>query len=243
MEKERSSKIRKIDTIVESFHRTMMHYAFWYEEVKHQFGKEKALETMDEVWERYKPIFIKRLYKTLDFELEDGYPKPLLDLRPEKLDDLQKAIGINWLANDGVWFQAVEFKNGMNDAKRCNDSCWAQFSPFEAHRIKKILQMDEFPGIEGLQRALNHRIYADVNKQSFEIAEDGSLIFYMNECRVQMARQRKGLPDYPCKSGGMVEYTTFAQAIDARIKTEVISCPPDKHPAHYFCAWRFFIEK
>jgi len=241
MEAKYRSKEEHLEAIFESFHRTMMHYAFWYEEVKHQFGKEKALDTMDEVWERYKPIFIKRIAKTMDAELENGYPKALLDLPSEKLEEIRKAMSINWLANDGVWFQAVEFKNGMNDAKRCNDSCWAQFSPFEAHRIKKILKLGENPGIEGLKKALNYRVYSDVNKQSSEIAKDGSLIFYMNECRVQMARQRKGLPDYPCKSGGMVEFTTFAEAIDSRIKTEVVSCPPDKHPAEYFCAWRFYI--
>ena len=239
---ENKSKEEQLEAVFESFHRTMMHYAFWYEEVKHQFGREKALDTMDEVWDRYKPIFIKRFAKSLDFELENGYPKALLDLPSEKLDELQRAMAVNWLANDGVWFQAVEFKNGMNDAKRCNDSCWAQFSPFEAHRIKKILKLGKHPGLEGLQKALHYRVYADVNKQSSEIAEDGSLLFYMNECRVQLARQRKGLPDYPCKSGGMVEFTTFAEAIDSRIKTEVISCPPDAHPAEYFCAWRFYIQ-
>lgn len=243
MEKHTDTQKQKIDSLMETFHRTMMHYAFWYEEVKHQFGREKALHIMDEVWERFKPIFMQRLAKTLDFKLNEGYPEALLNLPPEKLDALQKAMAVNWLANDGVWFQAVEFNYGMNDAKRCNDSCWAQFSPFEAHRIKKRLQLGEHPGIEGLRKALEHRIYADVNKQSFEIAADGSLIFYMNECRVQMARQRKGLPDYPCKSGGLVEYTTFAHAIDPRIKTEVIACPPDKHPEHYFCAWRFYIVR
>jgi hypothetical protein len=61
----------------------------------------------------------------------------------------------------------------------------------------------------------------------------------MNKCRVQFARNRKGLEDYPCKSGGTIEYTTFAQTIDPRIKTECIGCPPDPHPPEWFCAWRF----
>jgi len=65
----------------------------------------------------------------------------------------------------------------------------------------------------------------------------------MNECRVQNARKRKKLDDYPCKSGGLVEYRTFAEAIDNRIITECIACPPDKHPAEWFCAWRFSINK
>jgi len=58
-----------------------------------------------------------------------------------------------------------------------------------------------------------------------------------------MARKRKGLEDYPCKSGGLIEYTTFAATIDKRIKTRVIGCPPDKHPVEWFCGWHFYIEK
>jgi hypothetical protein len=56
---------------------------------------------------------------------------------------------------------------------------------------------------------------------------------------VQAARKRKGLNDYPCKSGGMVEYTYFARSIDERIITECIACPPDAHPDEWYCAWRF----
>ena len=65
-----------------------------------------------------------------------------------------------------------------------------------------------------------------------------------DECRVQAARKRKGLPDYPCKSAGMVEYPAFARTIDSRIRTECVGCPPDDHPAEWFCAWKFtLIEK
>ena len=61
----------------------------------------------------------------------------------------------------------------------------------------------------------------------------------MNECRVQSARKRRGLPDYPCKSAGVVEYTHFATGMDPRITTECIGCPPDPHPEEWYCAWRF----
>ena len=64
----------------------------------------------------------------------------------------------------------------------------------------------------------------------------------MDECRVQVARKRKGLDDYPCKSAGLVEYAYFARAFDARIKTECIGCPPDAHPDDWYCAWRFSLE-
>jgi hypothetical protein len=61
----------------------------------------------------------------------------------------------------------------------------------------------------------------------------------MNNCRVQSARKRKGLPDCDCKSMRLVEYWGFAETINSRIETTCIACPPDPHPADWFCSWRF----
>jgi len=241
-QKQRLSKKENTQLIIDFFHRTLMHHAMWFAEVQHQFGREKALEAMEEAWSKSSAIQMKRIAKTLGFEMEDGLPKPLLDLEDEKLEELRDALAVNWLANDGVWFQAVEFSRGMNDAKRCNDSCWGQFSPFEAWSIKRHLGLGNNSGLEGLKKALQFRLYAFINEQSFAEETENSFVFRMNQCRVQNARKRKGLADYPCKSGGLVEYTTFAEAIDPRIKTECICCPPDAHPVDYFCAWRFYID-
>ncbi|MDA8404372.1 MAG: DUF6125 family protein [Desulfobacteraceae bacterium] len=227
--------------IINLFQRIMVHYALWFTEVRHQMGMEKALEVLQEATGKGLGIQMDRLAKTLGFEMKDGVPAPMLDLSREKLLALMDSVSANWLVNDGVWFQAVEFNHGMNDAKRCNDSAWAQFSPFEAWTIKKFLNMPAHPGLEGLKKALGFRVYANINIQS--IVDDGpeSFIFQMNDCRVQSARKRKGLDDYPCKSAGLVEYTYFARSIDNRIQTECVGCPPDSHPDDWFCAWRFFI--
>ena len=227
--------------VMDMFHRIIIHYALWFTEVRHQVGMEKALDTLKIASDRSIGIQMKRLSKILGFQIKDGIPQPLLDMSKESLTELLDSIAVNWLANDGVWFQAVEFESGMNDAKRCNDSCWAHFSPFEAWSIKKYLDLPQKPGLEGLKKALGFRLYARINTQSFIDESSDSFIFQMNECRVQHARKRKGLDDYPCKSGGIVEYTYFARSIDSRISTECIGCPPDEHPDEWYCAWRFKI--
>lgn len=239
---ENLSKKENAALILEFFHRIMMHHAMWFAEVQHQMGKEKALEVLYEAREKSFSIQLNRLARILGFEMEGNIPRPLLDLPAETLETLRDGMAVNWLANDGVWFQSVEFSHGMNDAKRCNDSCWGQFSPFEAWSIKRMLNLPEHAGLDGLKKALKYRLYAFVNEQSFDQETETSFIFRMDKCRVQAARQRKGLDDYPCKSGGLVEYTTFAESIDPRIKTECICCPPDPHPAEYFCAWKFSLE-
>jgi hypothetical protein len=228
---------------MDMFHRITMHHALWFMEVEHQMGMERALETMDSAYTKSVNTQMKRFAKFFGFEMEQGVPKPLLDMPREKLMELLTETSINWLANDGIWFQAVEFKDGMFDAKRCNDSCWTKFSPFEAWSIKRYLQLPEKPGLEGLKKALQFRMYARINVQSIIDESPNSILFQMNDCRVQTARKRQGLEDYPCKSAGLVEYSSFARSIDPRIKTECIGCPPDNHPENWFCAWRFTLEE
>ncbi|WDP92601.1 MAG: cytosolic protein [Desulfobacter sp.] len=228
--------------VVDMLTRIIVHYGLWFNEVQHQLGMERALSALDKATKNSLGIAMKHLSGALGFELENGMPKALAQLDDNTLETLLPAVAKSWLANDGVWFQAVEFDHGMNDAKRCNDSCWTRFSPYEAHAIKNILGLGERPGLEGLKKALNFRMYAFINRQTMVDEGPKSFVFEMSECRVQQARLRKGLDDYPCKSAGLVEYTYFARAVDPRIRTECIGCPPDAHPEDWFCAWRFILD-
>lgn len=225
---------------IDFLRRSALHYGLWFNEVQHQLGLEEALATEAAVFEKYYSIMLKRLSGVLGFEMEDGLPAALAGMPREKLVDLIDAVSINWLAGDGLWFQAVEQRQEMYTAKRCNDTCWAKFSPIEATRIKDLLHLPESGGLDALETALGYRLYSRINVQATE-RQDSNLIFRMVECRVQKARKSKGLDDYPCKSAGVVEYSSFARAIDSRIKTECIACPPDVHPNEWSCAWKFYI--
>lgn len=229
--------------ILDMFHRMIVHHTLWFREVEHQMGMEKALNIMGVAAEKANNIQMKRLGNTLGFEVKDGIPELLLKMPRESLLNLSNEVAKNWLALDGVWFQAMEKSYGMNDAKRSNDSCWTRFSPFEAWSIKKLLDLPEQAGIEGLKKALAFRMYARINVQSIIDESPNSIVFQMNDCRVQSARKRQSLADYPCKTAGLVEYSRFAETIDNRIHTECIGCPPDEHPEEWFCAWRFTIPE
>ena len=65
----------------------------------------------------------------------------------------------------------------------------------------------------------------------------------MLDCRVQSARKRRGLQDFPCKPVGISEYGLFAKTVDPRIETRCIICPPDNHPEDYYCAWEFTLKE
>jgi len=166
----------------------------------------------------------------------------LEELPREKLLQLAKNFAKNWLAHDGLWFQAVERHHGLDHAIALDVEAWERFSPLEAARIRELLGLPEKPGLAGLRQALEFRLYAVLNRQRSEMA-DGKLRFFMEDCRVQSARKRRGLPDFPCKRVGIVEYSTFAAAIDPRIKTRCLTCPPDEHPDEHYCGWEFWIEE
>jgi Family of unknown function (DUF6125) len=241
-EYERLDKNLKAGLIVDMLTRLVVHYGFWFTEVRHQMGLEKALEVFEKATQKSISLGLGRFADIFGFEIENGLPEPLLKMEDSKINKLMDAVAKTWLANDGMWFQAIEFKHGMNDAKRCNDSCWAQFSPYEAFAIKRFLKLEDRCGLDGLKKALNFRMYSLINRQSIVDEEPDSFVFKMDDCRVQSARKRKKLDDYPCKSAGLVEYTYFARAVDHRIDTECIGCPPDEHPEDWFCAWRFSIK-
>jgi hypothetical protein len=229
--------------ILDLFHRIMIHHALWFTEVRHQMGSEKALDLLHAASQKSYEIQMQHLGKALGFSMVDGIPAPLLAMSDEVLRDLRDRVSKNWLANDGVWFQTIEATEGMNEAKRCNDSCWAHFSPFEAASIRQFLGLPKNSGLAGLKKALAFRVYGCINRQSITDEGPTSFVFRMDECRVQVARKRKGLADYPCKSAGLVEYSYFARAIDERIVTECIGCPPDAHPDEWYCAWKFLLSE
>ena len=165
----------------------------------------------------------------------------LTNLSKEQLRELLTDFAKRWLAHDGLWFQAVEKAHGMEEAIRLDAAAWERFTVIEARRIMAFLGLESGGGLAALKKALGFRLYSVLNVQEILEPEEGTLIFRMNDCRVQSARKRKQMPDFPCKPVGLVEYSGFARTIDPRIKTRCLACPPDPHPEEYYCAWEFKI--
>ena len=166
----------------------------------------------------------------------------LQDLSKEELIAIIVDDAKNWLAHDGLWFQAVEERYGMETAIEVDRAAWEKFTVVEAKRIMARLGIEPGGGIPALVECLKHRLYARLNLQESIEVSAARAVFRMVDCRVQSARKRKGLPDFPCKSVGLVEYAGFARTIDPRIKTRCLACPPDAHPEAFWCAWEFILR-
>ncbi|HDP23850.1 MAG TPA: cytosolic protein [Deltaproteobacteria bacterium] len=230
---------RLAELCVLMMHQILVHHTLYFREAEHQFGMDRALEILDDAWKKSLQAQMRRVSRTLGFEEKDGIPDVLRSLPRETLLQFIKALGTNWLTADGIWFQAVERAFTMLDAERCAASCVMRFCTFEGFSIKRFLGLGENPGLGGLKTALRFRPYHQINVQTIYDEGPESIVFQMNQCIVQTTRKKKGLQDYPCKSTGLVEYRSFARAIDPRIVVECIGCPPDPHPDDWYCAWRF----
>ena len=69
-----------------------------------------------------------------------SHNKALDDLTREQLTELLEIYSKNWLAADGIWFQSVEKKHGMEEAMYHDVEIWKKFTVVEALKLKKFLR-------------------------------------------------------------------------------------------------------
>ncbi len=170
------------------------------------------------------------------------WPSPYDSMSREDLLRALEMFAKNWLAHDGCWFLAAEERFGMDTAIELDTASWARFAVAEARRIMATFAIPPRGGLPALQKALSVRQYAFINPQHFEWSDDGQCLrFSTDVCRVQETRRRNGLPDFPCKSVGTVEFESFARTIDDRIQTRCLHCPPDALNNQY-CGWEFTLQ-
>ena len=67
-------------------------------------------------------------------------------LTKDELIELIDIYSKNWLALDGVWFQSIERKLGMDEAMYHDKEAWKSFTVIEARRIKTFLKLPEQAG-------------------------------------------------------------------------------------------------
>ena len=236
------NKEEVLGLIQDAMREIISHTGLWFRATEEALGMDEALELDAAAWGDSFPLQSRRLCQRLGWKETDGIPAFLAGLGQGELIALLEDLAKNWLGNDGIWFRTVEAKHGMALAKKINDEAWKRFTVIEARRIMKRLSIPEKGGIPALEQALKFRLYARVNKQEILRTGKDKIVFRMNDCRVQSARKRANLPEYPCQSAGMIEYPYFARAVDPRIETRCLACPPDPHPEEYWCAWEFVLK-
>ena len=75
-------------------------------------------------------------------------------LTREELVELLEITAKDLIALDGTWFQSLEREQGMDTAMEHDRAAWRRFVPSEARRLKKLLDLSDRCGLEGLAEAL-----------------------------------------------------------------------------------------
>ncbi len=229
-----------VEFFLEMLHRWWMHYGLWFQAAQAQMEHDRFPRAERRVFAKTLANVMGRLGKIMGFAVDErGVPQRVKDMERGELAAAVRALAVNWYVGDGIWFQELEALYDMDLAKRANDSVWARYAPYEAEDIRLFLGLPPACGLQGLRAALPLRSAALINTYAYEWDTAGALLLRVQECRIQTARRRRGLPDYPCKSAGLVEHVFFARALDPRIEIQCLGCPPEEHAGDWCCAWRF----
>ena len=99
----------------------------------------KATEVEGEAGNLAWIIILNHMAGLFGFEIQERSPFSLNQMSKEKLIEAIDGAAVNWLANDGVWFQTVEKQFGMDRLNAATIRGWSRFSPYAASPDKKII--------------------------------------------------------------------------------------------------------
>lgn len=161
----------------------------------------------------------------------------LEDLPRDTLIKLLQVSSKNWATTDGLWFQGVEDKYGMEVAVELDRKMWERLSLVGAKRIREALGLKE-EGISAAVRMIDIMSLL-VGADSTELVEEtpNKVVFQWSRCPFQEARVRGGRGEFPCKTVGATLFDNAAKVGDPKAKVECLICPPDPHPENLWCKW------
>lgn len=142
---------------------------------------------------------------------------------------------------DGLWFTLVEEKFGLDAALEIDTEVWRRLCLVQARRIPKYFPIDENNSIRKIIKVIELDPLWAIFKPRVAQFADNRAVLRFTDCPPQKARMRDGRGEFPCKPVGLAMLQSYAEVIDPRVKVSCLTCPPDAHPAAFWCEWQIEI--
>ena len=139
---------------------------------------------------------------------------------------------------DGLYFFGIEEKCGIEAATEIDANCWKILGKLEARDLKELLDVKTID-VATILYILQNTSWALYQKKKVAKVEGSQGIFRVTECRTQLSRLSKGLPEFPCKEVRLKYLQNFARALNPNFEVTCNVCPPDKHAQNLWCEWAF----
>ncbi len=168
--------------------------------------------------------------------------RALLESLPEKkLIEVMMFNNRNIWRVDGLYFLGIEERFGTDAAAEIDAGVWNSMGKLEARNLKKILNLTEFT-VDTVMDALKYTSWALDQHEKVITVENGAGILKILNCKTQLTRLKRGLPEFPCKQVRYNYLKNFAEEINPRIHCTCVRCPPDEHTGDVWCEWYFVQE-
>ncbi len=177
-----------------------------------------------------------------EFTWEDDV-KRLSEVGVDKLLKLFRMQIKNIWRVDGLYFQGIEKRFGVDAATEIDKETWRILAKIEARDLKKIKGIEIVEDIETFMELLLNTSWALYQTKKKVEIRGNTGIFKVVSCRVQEARVKKGLDIFPCKPVRVGYLIEFAKEMNPNIEVQVISCPPDEKNPEFWCGWKFTLKQ
>ncbi len=155
--------------------------------------------------------------------------RPVQEEVSQALTDAAK----NWIAMDGLWFQAVEQAYGMDAALALDREVWEQFAVIEAQRIKEQLALPEKGGLDALEIALKNRLVSLINQLEISRPDEKTLIVTLKTCRVQAARKEKICRSFPANQSDWSNFRCLPAPSMPGLSLRACPAHRNHYPGHH----------
>ena len=156
---------------------------------------------------------------------------------PEELRRYLEFLLWHYRVVDSFWFIGVDARYGRPAAEKVNEEVWARTAPMAGRDLVSRFGITE-KGLQGFTRLLSLYPWNLLIGYRMETRGD-EMILTVPSCPTQVARKKRGLPEYDCKEMHRREFEGLAAVVDDRIRVQCLFAPPDPHPADTHCQWRF----